>query len=68
MREVVLDTYVSEQGTGRAEIKQNDSGLYIMYFDQNGKPYHSETFYEYSIHYVRDAADNLAKGIKTLNG
>lgn len=68
MVEIVVDTYISEEGSGRAEIKKNDSGYYIMYFDQGGRPFASETFYENSIHYVRDAAENWAKGLKTLNG
>jgi len=50
-----------------AEIHQDINGYKIQYFIQD-EFIKEETFYDKSIHYVEDAAENWLDGIKVLNG
>jgi hypothetical protein len=50
-----------------AEIHKDMNGYKIQfYIDDNLVK--EETFYDHSIHYVEDAAENWISGIKVLNG
>jgi hypothetical protein len=50
-----------------AEIHKDVNGYKIQfYIDDNLVK--EETFYDHSIHYVEDAAENWISGIKVLNG
>lgn len=62
-------TYFSEETQGlRAEVHESNKGYYIKYYDMNGHQINEEAFPGKSIHYVKDAAENWALGIKNLNG
>lgn len=64
-----LSTYESEAGKGYCEVHMDfkEELAYIKYFDSNGKMFYTEEFPNKSIHYVNDAAENWASGIKKLN-
>jgi hypothetical protein len=52
----------------RAEVHKGPTGYYIEYYRPDGSIITTEHFPNYSIHYVEDAAENWALGIKNLNG
>ena len=66
---MLITTIFKEAGntTARAEIHDTPDGYTIEYYGPNGF-IKSETFADKSIHYVEDAAQNWAAGIKVLNG
>ena len=55
-------------GGGFAQVRQNPNTneYFIIYFDEKGNIFNSENFPGKSIHYVEDAAENWALGIKEL--
>ena len=63
-----VSTFFAENNLGRAEVFHGHDSHYIEYYDQNGVLFHTEHFQGKSIHYVEDAAENWALGIKQLNG
>lgn len=63
-----VSTFFAENNLGRAEVFHGHDSHYIEYYDQNGILFHTEHFQGKSIHYVEDAAENWALGIKQLNG
>jgi hypothetical protein len=66
---MLVNQFMKENGGShlRAEIHSDPEGYSIRYFI-NGALSKEETFYENSIHYVEDAAENWLAGIKKLNG
>ena len=50
-----------------AEIHKDLNGYKIQFYIDNNLV-KEETFYDHSIHYVEDAAENWIAGIKVLNG
>tara|TARA_R110000868_G_scaffold244495_1_gene500815 strand:+ start:146 stop:358 length:213 start_codon:yes stop_codon:yes gene_type:complete len=67
-----ISTYFKE-GTdlkSRAEVVfDSDNTVYnIEYYNLQGLIFHTESFPGKSVHYVEDAAENWALGIKVLNG
>ena len=64
----VISTYISEATKGRAEVKQEGDLYSIDYYDANGNFIINEKFAGKSLHYVEDAAENWALGVKTLLG
>jgi hypothetical protein len=67
-----ISTYFKE-GTelkARAEVVfDSDNTVYnIEYYNLQGQIFHTESFPGKSVHYVEDAAENWALGIKVLNG
>jgi len=66
-----ISTYWAGNGKeGYAEVHKNieEGGCFIRYFDSNGVRFFTEEFPGKSIHYVEDAAENWALGIKKLEG
>ena len=63
-----IKTVYPDQGKGWCEIHldSKDELLYIKYFDEGGHRFFTEEFPNKSMHYVQDAADNWASGIKKL--
>jgi len=63
-----IKTVYPDQGKGWCEIHldSKDESLYIKYFDEGGHRFFTEEFPNKSMHYVQDAADNWASGIKKL--
>ena len=65
----VISTFVKEDGSARAEVRQNENGVYeICYQDSRGQQYRTESFEGKSVHYAESAAENWINGIKNLNG
>lgn len=68
---MLISTYWAGNGNeGRAEVHKNieEGTCFIRYFDSNNKMFFTEEFPDKSIHYVEDAAENWALGIKKLAG
>jgi len=66
-----LSTYEAHPpGRGYCEVHFNfkEEYAYIKYFDDKGNLFFTEDFPDKSIHYVNDAAENWAAGIKKLEG
>ena len=63
-----LSTHYPTVGKGWAEIHldSKDESLYIKYFNEGGTVFFREQFPNKSMHYVEDAAENWANGIKKL--
>ena len=63
-----LSTYHSDQGKGYCEVHMNfkEELAYIKYFDNNDRQVFTEDFPNKSVHYVNDAAENWAVGIKKI--
>lgn len=63
-----IKTVYPETGKGWCEIHLDvkDESLYIKYFNEGGVVFFTEDFPNKSMHYVQDAADNWAVGIKKL--
>lgn len=63
-----ISTYHANNGKGRAEVHFDFKSelAYIQYFDDNGRLFFTEEFPNNSLHYVEDAAENWALGIKKL--
>ena len=60
---VISEYYKS--GGGSAQVRQNEKDEYfVLYFDEKGNVIDSEKFPGKSVHYVEDAAENWALGIK----
>lgn len=70
MQPRLISTFFKEStSSARAEVMQSADGmLYIDYYDVGGNKFMKEDFPMRSIHYVEDAAENWALGIKVLNG
>lgn len=69
MSDRLINRLVNESGGSQlaAEIYQDDAGYKIRYVI-NGNTVKEEAFYNNSIHYVEDAAENWLSGIKSING
>jgi hypothetical protein len=68
---MLISTYFKEDAnSARAEVLKNEAGgyYYIDYYDIGGNKFFTEAFPDKSIHYVEDAAENWALGIKVLKG
>lgn len=67
---VFLTTYYKEspEGQYRAEIHEGSHMFFVEYYSPSGQKLKTETFENKSIHYVTDAVENWAAGIKILNG
>lgn len=63
-----LTTYYTNDDSGYCEVHFDfkDERAYIEYFDNTGKMFYTEYFPDHSLHYVHDAAENWALGIKKL--
>lgn len=63
-----IKTVYPKTGKGWAEIHldSKDESLYIKYFNEAGIVVLREEFPNKSMHYVDDAAENWANGIKKL--
>jgi len=63
-----IKTIYPDKGKGWAEIHldNKDESLYIKYFNEGGVVFFTEEFPNKSMHYVEDAAENWANGIKKL--
>ena len=63
-----IKTIKSVKDTGWCEIHldSKDESLYIKYFNESGVVIFREEFPNKSMHYVEDAAENWATGIKKL--
>jgi hypothetical protein len=68
MNKQIISTYFADNNAGRAEVQKSQDGYIIEYYDSAGALMQSESFVGKSIHYVEDAAENWALGIKQLNG
>lgn len=68
MNRKISTYYADPPGRGHCEVWMNfkDEIAYIDYFDDTGKKFYTEDFPNNSIHYVEDAAENWALGIKKL--
>lgn len=66
----LISTYYSDtQANARAEVyKASDGSYFIEYFSPDGNLIEHEEFRSNSIHFVEDAAENWALGIKVLKG
>ena len=65
----VISTYYSDEQQGaRAEVVKQPDSYQIKYYDPMGDLFFTEDFAGKSVHYVEDAAENWALGIKQLNG
>ena len=65
---MLISKYYKDDGTV-AEVHSNQvehTHYYIVYKDKNGI-IDKEIFHDKSIHYVEDAAENYALGIKQIN-
>ncbi len=68
---MLISTYFKENANAaRAEVMKNEAGdyYYIDYYDAGGNKVFTETFPGKSIHFVEDAAENWALGVKVLKG
>ena len=67
---LITTIFKENANASRAEIMKNEAGdyYYINYFDPGGNQVFTEAFPDKSLHYVEDAAENWAKGIKVLRG
>jgi len=64
-----ISTFFKEDTDGpRAEVYLEETGYTIRYYDMSGSLFRTEEFTGKSLHYVEDAAENWALGIKNLNG
>jgi len=63
---VLISEYFKDDGTVAKVFKDEEN--WIEYVDKNGERITFETFPGKSIHYVEDAAENYALGIKTQIG
>lgn len=63
-----ISTYYAESGKGKADVCMDfkEEIAYIEYFDSNDKCFFREEFPNKSLHYVEDAAENWALGIKKI--
>lgn len=63
-----LATYESTVNDGYCEVHfdYKEERAYIKYFDNNGRMFYTEDYPDNSLHYVHDAAENWALGIKKL--
>lgn len=68
MTKVVITTFFSESTKGRAEVNLKSDGYNIDYYSSSGDLIKSESFPGKSVHYVEDAAENWALGVKPLFG
>ena len=67
----LISTYWAGDGDkGRAEVHKNieEHSSFIRYYDNTNTLFFTEEFPNKSIHYVEDAAENWALGIKKLEG
>lgn len=66
---MLISTFYESNGkAGRAEVyKDSHLGYYIEFYRADGSLITTEYFTNHSIHYVEDAAENWALGIKLLN-
>jgi hypothetical protein len=67
MTRTVISTYFSEEDINmlRAEVFEENNMFGIQYL-KGGTVFHEERFPGKSIHYVEDAAENWALGIKLI--
>lgn len=64
----VITTYYSEDGSKANVIHDNNKAeYYVEYIDNQDNIFYTEDFPGKSVHYVEDAAENWALGIKELN-
>ena len=63
----VISKYYADDGKGYAVIVHVRDGLVIEYYDENNKFFFNEEFFDKSLRYVEDAAENWALGIKKLD-
>lgn len=63
-----ISTYYTDDNKGYCNVILNlkTEMFYIEYYDSNNKLFFSEEFPNKSLHYVEDAAENWALGIKKL--
>jgi hypothetical protein len=63
-----LSTYYSDNGEGQAEIYVDleKDQFHITYVNAKGEQFFTEEFPDKSIHFLEDAAENWALGIKKL--
>ena len=64
----VLTEYISEQSNLMSARVCENNGAYFIEYVKASSVFKTETFPGKSVHYVEDAAENWALGIKTLNG
>lgn len=62
----IISTYYSDCGEGFATVIEGDGYYLIEYYTNEGVILHEEKFEGKSLHYVEDAAENWALGIKKL--
>jgi hypothetical protein len=65
---VISEYYNNKEPRSKAVVVKNRNSYSIEYYDMNGLIFHTEKFEGHSLHYVEDAAENWALGIKVLNG
>ena len=66
---VVLSEYFSESSENmKAQVCRSENDAYFIQYIKGGEVFKTETFPGKSVHYVEDAAENWALGIKILNG
>jgi len=65
--QLISTFYENNNSRARAEVVKEDSGYSIHFHNANGDLFKTESFEGKSLHYVEDAAENWALGIKTLN-
>lgn len=63
-----LSTFYSDRDRGYCEVHVDlkNEMFYIKYFDDNNRQFFVEDFPNKSLHYVNDAAENWALGIKKI--
>ena len=68
MDAIVISEYYNKDNQSKAVVVKNRNGYSIEYYDMNGLIFHTEKFEGLPLHYVENAAENWALGIKVLNG
>jgi hypothetical protein len=63
-----LAVYKSNEGLGKVEIwfDHGEETGRLEYYDSNGTRFFTEEFPNKSVHYLHDAAENWASGIKKI--
>jgi len=64
---MLVSTHYKE-GHGRAEIKKADSGYVVEFYNERGDMIESKNFFDKSIYFVEDVAENWTLGYKVING
>ena len=63
----VISKYYSDDNSGFAIVTTDVDGYNIEYYDNNNHKFFEESYAGKSLHYVEDAAENWALGIKKLD-